>query len=100
MLERDPYESDPYTIHTIKVDYTFSDGRLVFSRASSMSSREAGLFLLAEHVMGHFSGNSLLHATALPISICSGCISVGQLTADFGGVFISHMVRPPQHLSY
>ena len=39
VLERDPYTSDPYTIHTIKVDHTFSDGRLVFSRASSRSSR-------------------------------------------------------------
>jgi len=39
VLERDPYTSDPHSIHTIKVDHTFSDGRLVFSRASSMSSR-------------------------------------------------------------
>ena len=39
VLERDPYTSDPYKIHTIKIDHTFSDGRLVFSRASPMSSR-------------------------------------------------------------
>ena len=32
VLDRDPYISDPYQIHTIKVDYTFSDGRAVFSR--------------------------------------------------------------------
>ena len=32
VLERDPYTSDPYTIHAIKVDHTFSDGRLVYSR--------------------------------------------------------------------
>ena len=38
VLERDPYTSDPHSIHTIKVDYTFSDGRLVFSRASPVSS--------------------------------------------------------------
>ena len=34
VLDRDPYVSDPYSIHTIKVDYTFSDGRLVFTRSS------------------------------------------------------------------
>ncbi|MBR9796637.1 MAG: amidohydrolase family protein, partial [Gammaproteobacteria bacterium] len=33
VLDRDPYVSDPYAIHTIKVDYTFSDGRLVFTRS-------------------------------------------------------------------
>ena len=38
VLDRDPYTSDPYTIHAIKVDHTFSDGRLVFSRANAMSS--------------------------------------------------------------
>ena len=32
VLDRDPYTSDPYEIHTIRVDYTFSDGRAVFSR--------------------------------------------------------------------
>ena len=32
VLDRDPYTSDPYAIHTIQVDYTFSDGRLVHSR--------------------------------------------------------------------
>jgi len=32
VLDRDPYVSDPYSIHTIKVDYTFSDGRLVYRR--------------------------------------------------------------------
>lgn len=32
VLDRDPYASDPYAIHTIKVDYTFSDGKLVFTR--------------------------------------------------------------------
>ena len=32
VLDRDPYTSDPYAIHTIKVDYTFSDGRLVYRR--------------------------------------------------------------------
>ena len=32
VLDRDPYASDPYAIHTIKVDYTFSDGRLVYRR--------------------------------------------------------------------
>ena len=32
ILDRDPYTADPYAIHTIQVDYTFSDGRLVFSR--------------------------------------------------------------------
>ena len=32
VLDRDPYTSDPYQIHTIKVDYTFSDGKAVFSR--------------------------------------------------------------------
>ena len=35
VLDGDPYFSDPYTIHTIKVDYTFSDGRLVFSRPAN-----------------------------------------------------------------
>jgi imidazolonepropionase-like amidohydrolase len=39
VLERDPYTSDPYMIHAIKVDHTFSDGRLVFSRKNAMSSR-------------------------------------------------------------
>ena len=32
VLDRDPYATDPYEIHTIKVDHTFSDGRLVFTR--------------------------------------------------------------------
>ena len=32
VLDRDPYTADPYAIHTIKVDYTFSDGRLVYRR--------------------------------------------------------------------
>ena len=32
VLDRDPYTSDPYAIHTIQVDYTFSDGRLVHTR--------------------------------------------------------------------
>ena len=32
VLDRDPYTSDPYQIHTIKVDYTLSNGRAVFSR--------------------------------------------------------------------
>jgi len=32
ILDRDPYLSDPYSIHRILVDYTFSDGRLVYSR--------------------------------------------------------------------
>ena len=32
VLDRDPYTSDPYQIHTIEVDYTFSDGRVVYSR--------------------------------------------------------------------
>jgi len=32
VLERDPYASDPYEIHKIRVDHTFSDGRLVYSR--------------------------------------------------------------------
>ncbi len=35
VLERDPYASDPYQIHTIKIDHTFSDGRLVFTRATA-----------------------------------------------------------------
>jgi predicted amidohydrolase YtcJ len=38
VLDRDPYISDPYAIHTIKVDYTFSDGKLVFSRLEYLSS--------------------------------------------------------------
>ena len=32
VLERDPYDSDPYQLHTIRVDRTFSDGRLVYVR--------------------------------------------------------------------
>ena len=32
VLDRDPYTADPYAIHTIQVDYTFSDGRLVYRR--------------------------------------------------------------------
>jgi len=32
VLERDPYASDPYQLHTIRVDRTFSDGRLVYVR--------------------------------------------------------------------
>ncbi|MBL6821719.1 MAG: amidohydrolase [Luminiphilus sp.] len=32
VLDRDPYTADPYAIHKIKVDYTFSDGRLVYRR--------------------------------------------------------------------
>ena len=32
VLERDPYASDPYEIHKIRVVHTFSDGRLVYSR--------------------------------------------------------------------
>ena len=32
VLDRDPYISDPYSIHSIKVDYTFSDGRLIYRR--------------------------------------------------------------------
>ena len=32
VLDRDPYTSDPYQIHTIEVDYTFTDGRVVYSR--------------------------------------------------------------------
>ena len=31
VLDRDPYTSDPYQIHTIQVEHTFSDGRLVYS---------------------------------------------------------------------
>ncbi|MEL0204388.1 MAG: amidohydrolase family protein [Halieaceae bacterium] len=31
VLDRDPYTSDPYQIHTIRVEHTFSDGRLVYS---------------------------------------------------------------------
>lgn len=32
VLDRDPYSSDLYQLHTIRVDHTFSDGRLVFAR--------------------------------------------------------------------
>jgi len=32
VLERDPYASDPYQLHAIRVDRTFSDGRLVYVR--------------------------------------------------------------------
>ena len=32
VLDRDPYASDLYELHTIRVDHTFSDGRLVFTR--------------------------------------------------------------------
>lgn len=32
VLDRDPYASDVYHIHTIAVEHTFSDGRLVHSR--------------------------------------------------------------------
>ena len=32
VLDRDPYVSDVYQIHTIAVEHTFSDGRLVHSR--------------------------------------------------------------------
>ena len=32
VLDRDPYASDVYQIHTIAVEHTFSDGRLVHSR--------------------------------------------------------------------
>jgi predicted amidohydrolase YtcJ len=32
VLDRDPYTSDPHTIHAIEVDLTISNGRLVFSK--------------------------------------------------------------------
>ncbi len=32
VLDRDPYASEPHQLHTIRVDHTFSDGRLVFVR--------------------------------------------------------------------
>ncbi|MDG2461028.1 MAG: amidohydrolase [Luminiphilus sp.] len=32
VLDRDPYLSDPYALHRVLVDHTFSNGRLVFSR--------------------------------------------------------------------
>jgi len=32
VLDRDPYATDPYELHRIRVDQTFSDGRLVFVR--------------------------------------------------------------------
>ncbi|MEL0006888.1 MAG: amidohydrolase family protein, partial [Luminiphilus sp.] len=32
VLDRDPYASDLHELHTIRVDHTFSDGRLVFTR--------------------------------------------------------------------
>jgi len=43
--------------------------------------------------MGHYSDNSLVHATAPPISAGSGWVPDDQLTADFGEVAISPMVR-------
>lgn len=41
VLERDPYFSPVHDIHRIKVDYTFSDGRMVFARSST--TQAAGL---------------------------------------------------------
>ena len=35
VLDRDPYVTDLYQLHSIRVEYTFSDGRLVFSRSAT-----------------------------------------------------------------
>jgi hypothetical protein len=35
VLERDPYFTPVHDIHGIKVDYTFSDGRMVFARPAT-----------------------------------------------------------------
>ena len=35
VLESDPYTSDPYNIHAIKVDLTISNGRIVFERKNT-----------------------------------------------------------------
>jgi len=32
VLDRDPYLSDPYAIHSIEVDLTVSNGRLVYEQ--------------------------------------------------------------------
>ena len=35
VLDRDPYLSDPYAIHSIEVDLTVSNGRLVYETTNS-----------------------------------------------------------------